>query len=171
MRVQSLELARSVCLAWTPSSLHCLCTEPQPGKSWLNYVTLASGAIGPLFSPASGLSLPPALSVGISYCSTSSEALSSPGKLQLIISTPCSTLAEPPCQPSSGRGGAPGEGRSSPKPECHRFPLSLPEVQLFCKHKHFSDGCLPSVDFQSTDCFAFWVYSYFGGTELADCLT
>lgn len=38
-----------------------------------------------------------------------------------------------------------------PQAECHWFSLLLPKVQQFLKHKHFSDYCMPLVNFHSAE--------------------
>lgn len=113
--------------------------------------TLASGVTGPFRSLASGLSLPPLLSTGMSPHSTSGQPLTSLGGLPW--------LADLPCPPR--RGWEPqGQGDSSrPTSECHGFPRFLRKVQQICKYKHFSDGCWPLVDFQNT--YFWWVLSSF----------
>lgn len=135
--VYSLRLAGRAYLAWTSASLPCLCTQPRPGKSWLDLdlVTLARGAVGlPVQQPLD------------CHCPTTEHG-------HLPCSRLRSILVEAPCRPSrDGRVGAAREDRSSHRPDA-------PDFYCFClkygsfANRHFSDGCWPSVDFQSADCF------------------
>lgn len=107
--------------AWPgPQSLPCFCTQPRPGKSWLNLVTLASGAVGLPVHRLWIVTAPP-LSMGISHA-PEPVRLFPPREEQLPIFTPCSILVEAPCRPSrDGRVKAGGEDRSSHKPDATDF--------------------------------------------------
>lgn len=133
------ELATSVSLAGTPSSLHWFCLGLSlECPSWLYHITLASGTIGPPWSPASGLSLPPPLNMDISHCSGSREPPPSPGKMQLPVFTARSALAELQLNHEEG-----GEAWDSPRRDFHCSCLKLSSFTNINFRKLFAFGRFP----------------------------
>lgn len=114
----ALGLARSVWISWVPSDLHWVYVQPQPELCLLQPWPQDSHFCWQCCwtditiccqSPGSSLTPSPYYSHVVSIPSRSSM------------------LTEP--------GGGWGRG-SSPRQECHRFPLFLPKLQSL-KHKHF----------------------------------
>lgn len=98
-----------------PSKSPLFLHSASPGKSWLNLVTLASGAVDvPVHQPPD------------CHCPTTEHG-------HLPRCRPCPILAEAPCRPSrDGRWGQQGR-QEQPRARRHRFLLFLPEVWQFCK--------------------------------------